>query len=197
MIALLEGELESKSSDQVIIKVAGVGYQVFIPLSTFYGLPDPPASVTLSIHTHMHADVLQLYGFQTLEEKQIFLKLLTIPRVGPRTALNILSGLSPQELSEVLASSDVKRMASIPGVGRRSAERILLELKDKLHPARPPLPQAMLPPQERLFQDALSALINLGYSKSMAEKALNEVVAQGTTLTLEDLLRQGLKRLGP
>ncbi|MDD3581489.1 MAG: Holliday junction branch migration protein RuvA [Desulfobacca sp.] len=197
MIALLEGELASKGSDQVIIKVAGVGYQVFIPLSTFYGLPDPPALVTLQIHTYMHAEVLQLYGFQTLEEKQIFLKLLTIPRVGPRIALNILSGFNPQELSEVLASGDVKRMASIPGVGRRSAERILLELKDKLHPAHPPIPRAVLPPQERLFQDALSALLNLGYSKSIAEKALNEVQAQGSALTLEELLRQGLKRLAP
>ncbi|MFP3867816.1 MAG: Holliday junction branch migration protein RuvA [Desulfobacteraceae bacterium] len=195
MIALLEGELALKSSDRVIIKVAGVGYQVFIPLSTFYGLPDPPARVTLQIHTFMHSDNLQLYGFQTLEEKQIFLKLLAIPRVGPRMAINILSGLSPQELSEVLASSDVKRMASIPGVGRRSAERILLELKDKLDAPRASLPRAVLPPQERLFQDALSALLNLGYSKAVAEKALNEV--QGTASSLEDLLRQGLKRLAP
>ncbi|MBW1916642.1 MAG: Holliday junction branch migration protein RuvA [Deltaproteobacteria bacterium] len=197
MIALLEGELVLKSSDQVIIKVAGVGYQVFIPLSTFYLLPEPPAPVALQIHTLMTSETLQLYGFQTLEEKQIFLKLLTIPRVGPRMAINILSGLSPQELSEVLASSDVKRMASIPGVGRRSAERILLELKDKLHPARPPLPRDVLPPQERRFQDALSALLNLGYSKAIAEKALNEVQAQGTASSLEDLLRQGLKRLAP
>lgn len=195
MIAFLEGELHSKSSDQVVIKVGGVGYQVFIPLSTFYGLPEPPAPVTLRIHTLIQAETLKLYGFQTLEEKQIFLKLLTIPRIGPRIAINILSGISPAELSQVLASNDVKRLASIPGVGRRSAERLLLELKDKLHPAHPPLPRALLPAQERLFQDALSALINLGYSKMVAEKALNEVMTREPRQSLENLLRQSLRQL--
>lgn len=195
MIALLEGELYRKSADQLVIKVGGVGYQVFVPLSTFYNLPEPPARITLHIHTLIQGEVLQLYGFQTPEEKELFLKLITVPRIGPRLALNILSGISPEELAHVLASGDIKRLAGIPGIGRRSAERLLLELKDKLHPARPPLPDAVLPPQERLLQDALSALLNLGYSKAVAEKVLNEVLAQGTVRTLEDLLRQSLSRL--
>jgi Holliday junction DNA helicase RuvA len=194
MIALLEGELYSKSADQAVIKIVGVGYQVSIPLSTFCRLPDPPAPVTLHIHTHMQAESLQLYGFSTPEEKQTFLKLLTIPRVGPRMALNILSGISPQELLQALAGEDIKRLVSIPGLGRKSAERILLELKDKLRPAGSPS-SVVIPPAQRLFQDALSALLNLGYSQKVAEDALRTVQAQGRIETIEDLLRQSLSRL--
>jgi holliday junction DNA helicase RuvA len=194
MIALLEGELYSKSADQAVIKIGGVGYQVSIPLSTFCRLPDPLAPVTLHIHTHMQSESLQLYGFSTREEKQTFLKLLTIPRVGPRMALNILSGISPEELLQALAGGDIKRLARIPGLGRKSAERILVELKDKLQPADSP-PLAVMPPSQRLFEDALSALLNLGYSNNVAEEALRTVQAQGQIETIEDLLRRSLSRL--
>jgi holliday junction DNA helicase RuvA len=194
MIALLEGELYFKSADQAVIKIGGVGYQVSIPLSTFCLLPDPPAPVTLHIHTHMQSESLQLYGFSTREEKQTFLKLLTIPRVGPRLALTILSGISPQELLQALAGGDIKRLVSIPGLGRKSAERILVELKDKLGPVAAP-PSAVMPPAQRLFQDALSALLNLGYSKNVAEEALRTVQAQRQIDTIEDLLRHSLSRL--
>jgi holliday junction DNA helicase RuvA len=195
MIALLEGELYFKSADQAVIKIGGVGYQVSIPLSTFCLLPEPPAPVTLHIHTHMQSESLQLYGFSTREEKQTFLKLLTIPRVGPRMALNILSGISPQELLQALAGSDLKRLASIPGLGRKTAERILVELKGKLQPVGAPPSTVMTPPAQRLFEDALSALLNLGYSKNIAEEALRTVQAQGRIETIEDLLRQSLSRL--
>lgn len=195
MIALLEGELYSKSADQAVIKIGGVGYQVSIPLSTFCLLPEPPARVTLHIHTHMQSESLQLYGFSTREEKQTFLKLLTIPRVGPRMALNILSGISPQELLQALEGGDLKRLAGIPGLGRKSAERILVELKGKLQPVGAPSSTVMTPPTQRLFEDALSALLNLGYSKNVAEEALRTVQAQGRIETIEDLLRRSLSRL--
>jgi Holliday junction DNA helicase RuvA len=191
MIGYLEGELIDKSPGLILVKVGGVGYQIFIPLSTFYALPDPPATVALQIHTRLQEDALQLYGFITQEEKDLFLQLLSIPRIGARTALNILSGINPEEFAQALLAGDDKRLAGIPGIGKKSAARIVLELKDRLPPARRPLPAS---PGERLRQDALSALLNLGYPKNLAERALDAARAQGAD-SLEDLLRQSLKAL--
>jgi len=191
MIGFLEGEIHAKSPGLVLVKVGGVGYQVFISLNTFYAIPDPPGQVALHIHTHVQEDALHLYGFADLDEKQVFLELLNIPRIGARTALNILSGISPEDFRRALAEGDVKRLASIPGLGRKSAERITLELKDRLAATAPMSRPA---PQERERQDALSALLNLGYSKNLAEKALDAAHAHGAR-TVEDLLRQGLKWL--
>ncbi len=191
MIGFLEGEILDKSPGQVLVRVGGVGYQVYISLQTFYSLPDPPGTVALRIHTRVQDDALELFGFADQDEKDVFLQLLTIPRIGPRMALNILSGISTEELREALAASDVKRLASIPGVGRKSAERITLELKDRLA-AGPPTRRAA--PRDRERTDALSALLNLGYSKNLAEKALDKAQAHGAH-TLEDLLRLSLKYL--
>lgn len=191
MIGFLEGELLDKTPGQVLVKVGGVGYRVFIPLSTFYALPEPPAKVSLQIHTRLQDDALQLYGFNTPEEKELFLRLLGIPRIGARMALNILSGINPEEFEEALALEDMKRLAGIPGIGKKSAARILLELKDRPPPSSRRRPAA---PGEGLFQDALSALLNLGYSKNVAEKALESARGQGAD-TLETLLRQSLKWL--
>jgi len=191
MIGFLEGEILDKSPGLVLVKVGGVGYQVHISLQTFYKLPDPPRTVALRIHTRVQDDALELFGFADQEEKEVFLQLITIPRIGPRMALNILSGISPEELREALAASDVKRLSSIPGVGRKSAERITLELKDRLT-AGPATRRAA--PQRGERQDALSALLNLGYSKNLAEQALDKAKAEGAN-TLEDLLRQSLKHL--
>jgi Holliday junction DNA helicase RuvA len=191
MIGYLEGELIDKSPGLILVKVGGVGYQIFIPLSTFYALPEPPATVALQIHTRLQEDALQLYGFKTQEEKDLFLQLLSIPRIGARTALNILSGINPEEFAQALVAGDDKRLAGIPGIGKKSAARIVLELKDRLPPARRPLPAS---PKERLRQDALSALLNLGYPKNLAERALEAAQAQGAD-SLEDLLRQSLKAL--
>jgi Holliday junction DNA helicase RuvA len=192
MIGFLEGELLEKSPGQVMLKVGGVGYRVLIPLSTFYALPEPPARVSLLIHTRMQEDALNLYGFSSQEEKGLFQQLLNIPRIGARMALNILSGIDPGEFAEALAQRDFRRLAGIPGIGKKSAERIVLELKDKkIAAAGPRLPAA---PGEGPLQDALSALINLGYPKNLAEKALNAVRSHGAD-TLEDLLRQSLKWL--
>jgi Holliday junction DNA helicase RuvA len=191
MIGFLEGEILAKDPGQVLVKVGGVGYKVYISLHTFYALPDPPGPVALHIHTRVTDDAIDLFGFVDQEEKEIFLELLRIPRIGGRMALNILSGISPEEFRQALALSDVKRLSSIPGVGRKSAERITLELKGRLA-ATTPAPIAA--PQDRERQDALSALLNLGYSKNLAEKALDKAQAQGAH-TLEDLLRHSLKHL--
>jgi holliday junction DNA helicase RuvA len=191
MIGYLEGELMDKSPGLILVKVGGVGYQIAIPLSTFYALPEPPATVALQIHTRLQEDALQLYGFSTLEEKDVFLRLLSIPRVGARTALNILSGINPEEFAQALMQSADKRLAGIPGIGKKSAARIVLELKDKLPPARRPRRASA---KETLLADALSALLNLGYSKNLAEKALDAAQSHGAG-TLEDLLRQSLKLL--
>jgi Holliday junction DNA helicase RuvA len=192
MIGFLEGELLDKGPGQITIKVGGVGYLVLIPLSTFYALPEPPARVSLQIHTRIQEDALNLYGFSTPEEKGLFLQLLNIPRIGARMALNILSGIDPGEFSEALAQRDIRRLAGIPGIGKKSAERIVLELKDKKIIAAGP--KRPFPPGEGHVQDALSALINLGYPKNVAEKALDAARGQGAD-TLEDLLRQSLKWL--
>ena len=191
MIGYLEGQLIDKSPNQIMVKVGGVGYRIFIPLSTFYALPEPPAAVALQIHTRMQEDALHLYGFNTLEEKDVFLQLLSIPRVGAKTALNILSGINPEDFAQALLAGDDKRLAGIPGIGKKSAARIVLELKDKLPTARRPRPASA---GEKLMQDALSALLNLGYPKNLAEKALEAAKALGAG-SLEDLLRQSLKSL--
>jgi Holliday junction DNA helicase RuvA len=191
VIGYLEGELMDKSPGLILVKVGGVGYQIAIPLSTFYALPEPPAQVALQIHTRLQEDALSLYGFSTQEEKDVFLQLLSIPRIGARTALNILSGINPEEFAQALMQGDDKRLAGIPGIGKKSAARIVLELKDRLPPARRPRPVS---PKESLIQDALSALLNLGYSQNLAEKALDAAQAKGAG-TLEDLLRQSLKML--
>jgi len=191
MIGFLEGELLDKTPGQVILKVGGVGYRVLIPLSTFYALPEPPGTVSLQIHTRIQDDALQLYGFSTQDEKELFLKLLNIPRIGAGMALKILSGISPQEFEETLSLSDSRRLAGIPGIGKKSADRILLELKGKVI-LTPRLRPGV--PGDRPFQDALSALLNLGYPKNVAEKALDQARSQGAS-TVEDLLRQSLKWL--
>jgi len=191
MIGFLEGELLDKTPGQVLVKVGGVGYLVLIPLSTFYALPEAPAHVSLQIHTRIQDDALNLYGFITHEEKDLFLKLLNIPRIGPGLALKILSGISPAEFEEAMSISDSRRLANIPGIGKKSADRILLELKGKVIIAVRPRPGVA---GDRPYQDALSALLNLGYSKNVAEKALDMARGQGAA-SVEDLLRQSLKWL--
>jgi len=194
MIGFLEGEILEKAPDHIVVKVGGreggVGYQVQIPLSTFYALPEPPARVALQIHTRIQDEALSLYGFISQAEKDLFLQLLGIPRIGPRMALNILSGINPEEFAQALAQGDTRRLAGIPGIGKKSADRIVLELRDRPLPAS----RARAAPGEGLLQDALSALTNLGYPKTVAQKALDEAWTQGYR-TLEDLLRQSLKLL--
>ena len=199
MIAHIQGLLHSKSPEYLIIDVDGIGYQVQVPLSTFYDLPDVGNSVALHIHTHVREDALQLYGFQSPEEKALFVRLMSIAGIGPRLAVNILSGITPAELAESLSQGNLARLISIPGVGRKTAERIMVEMRDKLPtlavdhgvtvPARTAATGAMM-------EDALSALLNLGYKKGMAQRAIDQAQQrlQGE-MTLERLLKESLREL--
>jgi Holliday junction DNA helicase RuvA len=191
MIGFLEGQLLDKNPGQILVKVGGVGYQVSISLTTFYALPEPPAPVALQIHTRLQDDAVQLYGFNDPAEKELFLRLLNVPRIGARIALNILSGINPEEFHQAVAQGDLKRLSGIPGVGKKSAERIILELKGQAPPAAPGRP---LTTGDRAREDALSALVNLGYPKATAEKAIDAARSQGAA-SVEELLRQSLKWL--
>ncbi len=197
MIAHLKGQLTYKSPEYTIVDVNGVGYQVFTPLSTYYALPKPGESVLLLIHTRVREDELKLFGFLTEEEQKIFEKLITINKVGPKLALGILSGMSPADLLTAIMNNDAARLSAIPGVGKKTAERLAMELKDKLSDLALEMEhQPDSAPREGYFEDALSALINLGYKKPQAEKALNSVYNQnGKDSTLEDLIKESLNIL--
>jgi len=176
MIAHLKGKLTNKSPVGIAIDVNGVGYQVFVPLSTFYVLPELGDDVFLNIHTHMREESLKLFGFYTADEKKIFEKLITINKVGPKLALTILSGMSPGELFSTIDSNDIGKLSTIPGIGRKTAERLILEMRNKIEGLS--LEFALTKgsvPQNGLFDDALSALVNLGYKKSQAEQTLKKV----------------------
>lgn len=200
MIAMLTGQLVSKGTDQVIIEVAGgIGYRVLIPLSTFYSLPDA-GTVKLHIHTHVREDALLLYGFLTADERALFILLLSVAGVGPKLALNILSHASPRDLRQAIAGSDVKRLATLPGIGKKSAERLVLELKEKIDKLdlagdAPDRGQNLtIAPAPDQSEDALSALLNLGYKEAQARKALAGLVITPET-PLEEILKSALKSL--
>lgn len=200
MIAMLTGQLISKGTDQIIIEVSGgIGYRVLIPLSTFYALPDD-GIIKLHIHTHVREDALLLYGFLTADERALFALLLSVAGVGPKLALNILSHASPQDLRQAIGGSDVKRLATLPGIGKKSAERLVLELKEKIEKlslSDAPLDRgqnhAMFPLQDQK-EDALSALLNLGYKEAQARQALSAITMTSET-PLEEILKTALKSL--
>ncbi len=197
MIALLTGQLAYKSINHIVIDVGGVGYRLIVPLSTFYALPDD-GMVRLHVHTHVKEDAIQLFGFQTPEEKGMFSLLIGVTGVGPKLAVNILSNIPAGELHSALAEGDSKRLSAVPGIGPKTADRLVLELKDKARreaQAAPAAAPAGHPPKtDDPFADALSALVNLGYKENLARKALQavEVPPEGT---LEDLLKGALKIL--
>jgi Holliday junction DNA helicase RuvA len=197
MIGYLEGKLKHKSPDFIIVDVNGVGYYVNVPLSTFYDLPDPGRTVTLNIHTYLREDALQLYGFRTVAEKEMFLHLITVNGVGPRLAVGILSGMSPDALRQAVQGQDHQRLRNIPGVGKKIAERIILELRDRLKIRREKTEEPwLLCPSSGTYADAFSALVNLGYRSAEAEKAIR--VAQehlGEDPPLERLLKESLRLL--
>ena len=197
MIAHLKGKLIHKSPVEISIDVNGIGYQVFVPLSTFYALPELGDEVFLSVHTHMREESLKLFGFYTSNEKKIFEKLITINKVGPKLALTILSGMSPAELFSTIKSNDIGRLSAIPGIGRKTAERLILEMRDKMD--GPSLEFAKIKDstsQNGLFDDALSALVNLGYKKSQAENTLKKVWGKGETeSSIESLIKKSLNLL--
>jgi Holliday junction DNA helicase RuvA len=204
MIGYLRGQLVDKRPNQVLVDVNGVGYVVSIPLSTFYSLGELHDDVTLLVHTHLREDSIALYGFLTAREKQFFELLISASGVGPSLALKILSGMSVDELLPAIRTGDLVRLTRIPGVGRKTAERIVLELRDKLATMEPPQPERVTAAgRTQLESDVVSALLNLGYDRRAAEKAIEEVagngrgtpVADGVMQSFEALLRATLQQL--
>ena len=199
MIALLTGRLAFKAPTHLALDVQGVGYEVFIPLSTYYSLPNLNESLSLSIHTHVREDAIQLFGFVTQQEKEAFLLLTTVSGIGPKTALGILSALPVSDLVSAIQGADVDKLETVPGIGKKSAGRIVLELKDKLvklHPALAGAPESGGQGHDRIFDDALSALVNLGYRAQDAKDTLKRVhKAMPGPATLQDLIRDTLKDL--
>lgn len=197
MIALLNGQMIHKTASQVIVDVGGVGYRLMIPLSTYYALPDAGA-VRLHVHTHVREDALLLFGFLTEEEKSLFGLLLSVSGVGPKVALNILSHIPALELRQALAQGNAAHLATVPGIGKKTAERLVLELREKIGPVEPapddsPATERPPAPADRR-EDALSALVNLGYKENQSRKVLAGLKLPPDT-PLEDLLKQALKLL--
>ncbi len=195
MIAHLRGRLLEKHPNRVIVDVQGVGYEAQVPLSTFYDLAEPGTEVSLRIHTHVREDALALYGFATLLELQLFERLISVSGIGPKLALAVLSGIEPNDLIVAVKQSDVARLTAIPGVGKKTAERIGLELKDKMAALQPPASAQHVPAGESLRTDVLSALINLGYHRPLAEKAADAAIKSSGAGSFEQTLRLALREL--
>ena len=197
MIASLRGTLVDKTPNRVIVDVAGVGYDVQVPLSTFYVLGDSGSTVSLRIHTHVREDALALFGFASAIELDLFERLIAISGIGPKLALAVLSGIEPGDLIKAIRLQDVARLTAIPGIGKKTAERIGLEMKDRLPAAvQPPGPApASASPGEQLRDDLLSALMNLGYQRQPAEKALGKVLDATPDASFEDALKGTLRHL--
>jgi Holliday junction DNA helicase RuvA len=195
VIARLAGTLVEKHPSRLIVDVGGVGYDVLVPLSTFYGLGDPGAGVALRIHTHVREDVIALYGFASSLEQELFERLISISGIGPKLALAVLSGIDPAELVRAIRTQDVARLTRIPGVGKKTAERIGLELKDRM-PTAAQTPGADVEPatpQDALREDLLSALANLGYQRASAEKAVEAALKKDPEASFEGALRAVLR----
>jgi Holliday junction DNA helicase RuvA len=199
MIAHLRGSLQSKSPRYLILDVNGVGYEVTVPLTTFYELPDLGSTVSFHIHTHVRENALQLYGFRTPQEKELFVRLMGVNGIGPRLAINILSGISAGELVATVRQEDVARLIVIPGVGRKTAERIIVELRDKLAGLEIAGESDLRAPQQTstaVVDDALSALLNLGYKRAVAQRAIDQACKLlQRNITLESLLQKCLRSL--
>jgi len=197
MIALLTGKIAHKSPDFIILDVNGVGYRVQIPFSTYYALPAEGGAVSLQIHTCVKEDAINLYGFRTQKEKELFQLLIGVSGVGPKLANGILSNSEPSELADSLVRGDLARLSAIPGIGKKTAERLVLELKEKVKKLGINQPQQEAAPaaaKKEIREDVLSALINLGYKEAVVQKALGDVrIAEDATV--ESILKQALKVL--
>jgi len=204
MIAHLSGTLLSKLPNGVILNVGGVGYEVTIPLSTFYDLAETGSEVQLRIYTHVREDALQLFGFKTARERELFLRLISVSGIGPKLGITLLSGMSADEMIASIRTNNLARLTLIPGIGRKTAERLVMELRDKVAALSSPELEEELgaqptatpePTLDSVRADALSALVNLGYQRSAAEKAVGAVVAEGDALSVESVLRGSLRKL--
>jgi holliday junction DNA helicase RuvA len=200
MIGYLSGKLLEKNVNSVIVDVGGIGYDVSIPLSTFYELGDVGSDVQLRIYTHVREDAIQLFGFKTNRERELYLRLISVQGVGAKSGITMLSGMSADEIIKAIRTDDLGRLTSIPGVGRKTAERLVIELRDKVGEfdrgasAAERITGTPLP-ADAVFDDALSALTNLGYQRALAEKALKQAAQEGTEVSVQKLLRRALQIL--
>jgi Holliday junction DNA helicase RuvA len=201
MIAYLKGKLYAKQANSVIVETGGVGYEVIIPLSTFYELGEVGSEVELRIFTHVREDTLQLFGFKTERERELYLKLISVQGIGAKSGVAMLSGMSADEIVTAIRTDNVVRLTAIPGVGRKTAERLVIELRDKMQDLlsgaekqASSAGQAGAPVDET-YEDALSALLNLGYNRAAADKALKQTVQEGTEMSVQKLLRRSLQLL--
>ncbi len=200
MIASLSGKISHKQANTIVIDVGGVGYEVSIPLSTFYEIGEVGSEISLNIFTHVREDALSLFGFKTLLEKDLFLLLTSVSGIGPKSAITALSGMSAEEMIEAIRQNNLPRLNSIPGIGKKTAERIVIELRDKaaklsLSSATDTALGDSGTAAGSVFEDAVSALVNLGYQRAAAERALSQALKDGTEATVQGLLRRGLQLL--
>ena len=195
MIAQLRGRILEKNPNRIVVDVSGVGYDVSVPLSTFYGLGDPGTEIALRIHTHVREDALSLYGFATRLELDLFERLIGVSGIGPKVALAVLSGIEPLELIRAIERADLARLTAIPGVGKKTSERIVLELKDRLPRASVAAAAGAAPEAHALRDDVLSALINLGYHRPLAEKAADSAIKSTPGADFERTLKHALREL--
>ena len=200
MIALISGKIVYKGISHVIVDVQGVGYRIFIPLTTFYELPETGQTITLHVHTNVKQDAINLFGFYTVQERDLFQLMISVSGIGPKMSMNILSGISAQELLRAISGGNVGKLVNIPGVGKKMAERLILELKEKVikkmvleeTPAADDKHQA----NEIIMEDALSALVNLGYKSNVARDALDKALRSSEEeLGMDQLLKKTLKNL--
>jgi Holliday junction DNA helicase RuvA len=205
MIAHLSGTLLSKQATSAIVDVNGVGYEITIPVSTFYDLEEPGSKVQLRIYTHVREDALQLYGFKTARERELFLRLISVSGIGPKLGITLLSGMSADEMIASIRTNNLARLTLIPGVGRKTAERLVMELRDKVASlSSAELEEelgaktsagAAVPSEDSMRSDVLSALLNLGYQRNSAEKAVTSAVDEGGDISVELILRRSLRKL--
>jgi len=194
MIAQLSGTLAHKSPEHLVVDVGGVGYQVYVSLQSFCQLPEVGEPVRLLIHTNLRENALELFGFADAGERQLFTLLNSVSGIGPRLALNILSGMPASELRSAIESGDIVRLVSVPGIGKKTAERVIVELRDKMKQLPPALDQIGSPRADGLDAEAVSALVNLGYRRPEAERAVKAARTAGDA-DLESVIRGALKRL--
>jgi Holliday junction DNA helicase RuvA len=197
MIAFLRGRVLDKHPNRIVIDVNGVGYELYVPLSTYYDVGEVGTEIALRVHTHVREDALQLFGFLTALEQQLFERLIAISGIGPKLAVAVLSGIDTGELVSSIQRADVARLTRIPGIGKKTAERIVLELKDRLAEVAPPAADesAERSPVDHARDDLVSALENLGYHRPLAEKAVDAVRARGRSAPFEEALKGALREL--
>ena len=205
MIAHLSGTLFSKQATSAIVDVGGVGYEIAIPLSTFYELGEAGSAVQLRVYTHVSQDAIRLYGFKTVRERELFLQLISVSGVGPNLAIKLLSGMNADEMIASIRTNNLVRLVAIPGVGRKTAERLVVDLRDKISALSSPAMEeefaakaaaaGVASTPDSMRDDAMSALSNLGYQKAAAEKAVKSAIDEGGELSVEVVLRRSLRSL--